>query len=123
MSDPAQSNAGDPVQAQLAKLRTKYGLGLPGKIAAIEAAVAAIGTSSWDEPAFSTAYRQVHSLAGSSGTYGFPDISGLARAAEAILKPSLESRTVLPASDRARVDELLVKLREMAADAARQSTG
>jgi HPt (histidine-containing phosphotransfer) domain-containing protein len=122
MSDPAQSSSGDAVHAQLAKLRKKYGLALPDKIAGIVAAVAALGPA-WEEPSASTAYRQVHSLAGSSGTYGFPEISGLARAAEGILKPSLESRTPLAAADRARVAELLDRLREMAADAARQAAG
>jgi HPt (histidine-containing phosphotransfer) domain-containing protein len=120
MPDPAQSSSGDAVQAQLAKLRKKYGLALPDKIAGIVAAVAALGPA-WEEPASSTAYRQVHSLAGSSGTYGFPEISGLARAAEAILKTSLESRSPLPPADRARVAELLDRIREMAADAARQA--
>lgn len=122
MSDLAQSSSGDAVQAQLAKLRKKYGLALPDKIAALQAVVATLGPA-WEETACSTAYRQVHSLAGSSGTYGYPDITGVARAAEAILKTSLESRTVLAAADRIRVDELLGKLREMAADAARQASG
>ena len=122
MSDRAPSSSGEAVQAQLAKLRKKYGLSLPDKIAGIEAAVAALGPT-WEEPASSTAYRQVHSLAGSSGTYGFPDISGIARAAEAILRTSLEARCALPAADRARIAEMLGRLREMAADAARQVSG
>jgi HPt (histidine-containing phosphotransfer) domain-containing protein len=122
MSDLAQNNSGDAVQAQLAKLRKKYGMALPDKIAGIETAVAALGPT-WEEPVTSTAYRQVHSLAGSSGTYGFPGISSIARAAEAILKTSVESRTILPAADRTKFGELLGKLREMAADAARQASG
>jgi chemotaxis protein histidine kinase CheA len=123
MPDPAPSSSGDAVQAQLAKLRKKYGLGLPDKIAAIEAGVVAMGGSAWDETACSTAYRQVHSLAGSSGTYGFPEITSVARAAESILKSSLESRSALSAADRGLVDGFLAKLREMAADAARQVSG
>jgi len=109
----------DAVQAQLAKLRTKYSLALPEKIAAIEAAVAPLFAGPWEESVCSTAYRQVHSLAGSSGTYGFPEISSVARAAEATLKQCLDARRLLPKSE---VDVLMAKLREMAADAASRSS-
>lgn len=116
MPDPA-----DTVQAQLAMLRRKYGLALPGKISGIARAVASFLAAPWDEQACATAHRQVHSLAGSSGTYGYSDISGIARAAEEILKQSLETR-VLPAPDlQSRVEGLVEKLREMAADAACQA--
>jgi HPt (histidine-containing phosphotransfer) domain-containing protein len=115
MSEPA-----DAVQAQLAKLRLKYGLALPEKISGLSAAFGTYFTGPWDEQACSTAHRQIHSLAGSSGTYGFPEISGIARAVEALIKQSLEARAPLPADPRARVDDLMTKLRELAADAARQ---
>jgi HPt (histidine-containing phosphotransfer) domain-containing protein len=117
MADPA-----DAVQTQLAKLRAKYGLALPGKISGIAAAVASFFAAPWDEQACSTAHRQVHSLAGSSGTYGFPAISGVARSAEAILKQSLEARALPAPSLKSQVDDLVAKLREMAADAAGQGT-
>lgn len=114
------SEPGDAVQAQLAKLRRKYGLALPGKVSGIETAVAPLAAGPWEEGLCSAAFRQVHSLAGSSGTYGFPAICGIARAAEAILRQSLESRSVLQPTQKAEVDQLMAKLREMAADAARQ---
>jgi chemotaxis protein histidine kinase CheA len=113
MADPA-----DAVQAQLAKLRQKYGLALPGKISGIEEAVAPLSAGPWEEEACSAAYRRVHSLAGSSGTYGFPEICSIARAAEAILKECLDSRSLLPPIRKAQVDDLMAKLRAMAADAA-----
>lgn len=106
MSEPT-----DALQVQLAKLRVKYGLALPEKIDGLTAAVAAQGE---------TAYRQAHTLAGSSGTYGFPEIGDAARMLEAILKERLESRAPLAPSRKVEVDGLLASLRELAVEAARK---
>jgi HPt (histidine-containing phosphotransfer) domain-containing protein len=117
MPDPA-----DAVQVQLARLRKKYGLALPEKISGIEAAFAPLFAGPWEEKACATAYRQIHSLAGSSGTYGFPDICGIARASEALLKECLDSRSLLTPTQKTQIDDLVTKLRELAADAARQAS-
>lgn len=114
MPDPA-----DAVQVQLAKLRKKFGLALPEKISAIEAAVAALVARPWDEQTCAAVHRQAHSLAGSSGTYGFPEIGSAARDVEALLKQSLESRALPSPDQKARIDRLTASLRELAADAAR----
>jgi len=66
------------------------------------------------------AHRLAHSLAGSSGTYGYPEIGGVARAVEALLKQSLESRALPSPSQKAQIDGLTADLRELAADAARR---
>jgi HPt (histidine-containing phosphotransfer) domain-containing protein len=105
------SEPGDALQVQLAKLRAKYGLALPGKIDGLTAAVAALNES---------AYRQAHTLAGSSGTYGFPEIGDAARSLEGILKETLESRAPLSPNRKLEVDGLLASLRELAAEAARK---
>lgn len=115
MPEPA-----DAVQVQLARLRKKYGLALPDKISGIEKSLAPVFSGPWEEQVCAAAYRQVHSLAGSSGTYGYPEISSLSRAAEAILKQCLDSRTPPSAAHRTQVADLVARLREMAADAARQ---
>lgn len=112
----------DAVQAQLEKLKKKYGLGLPDKISQIEASLATLMAGPWEEQVSTTAYRQVHSLAGSSGTYGYMEISTLARAAEAILKRSLESRASLPEDQKSQVAGLMAKIRDLAAAAARESS-
>ena len=112
----------DAVQAQLAKLKRKYGLALPEKISSLEAAFAPLFAGSWEEQVCSTAYRQVHSLAGSSGTYGYTDLGLLARSVEALIKQSLDSRSALPAARKAEVDGLMAQLREQAMEAARQAS-
>jgi HPt (histidine-containing phosphotransfer) domain-containing protein len=120
MHDPSMPAADAAVQAQLAKLKKKYGLGLPEKIAGIEAAAGPVFAAPWSEPVLAASYRQVHSLAGSSGTYGFPELTGVARAAEAILRAGLDARETPAADQKARFDDLMSTLRELAAAAARQ---
>ena len=115
MSDPT-----DAVQVQLAKLRRKFGLALPEKISAIEAAVAALVARPWDEQSCAAAHRQAHSLAGTSGTYGFPEIGSAARSVEALLKQSLASRALPSPDQKAQIDHLTANLRELAADAVRR---
>lgn len=117
MPEPA-----DAVKVQLAKLRKKYGLALPDKVSGIEKSLAPLRSGSLEEEPWNAAYRAVHSLAGSSGTYGYPEISSVARAAEAILKQGLESRAPLSDAQRGQIDDLLARLRELAADAARQNS-
>lgn len=101
MSEPT-----DAVQAQLAKLRVKYGLALPGKVGGLTAAVAA-GNE--------TACRQAHTLAGSSGTYGFPEVGDAARTLEALLRES-----PLSPGRKAEVEILLSSLGRLAAEAVRK---
>lgn len=115
MSEPA-----DALQVQLAKLRCRYALALPGKVAALEAAVAAQGAGAWQEESCATAYRQAHTLAGSSGTYGFPEIGAGARALEELLKQILDARTLLSPIQRIEAEGQLAILREQAVAATRK---
>src|SRR6185436_6167740 len=96
----------DPVQAQLLQLRKKYGLALPQKAAALDTAFAPVFAGPWEEVACTTAYRLVHSLAGSSGTYGYPDVSGIARRLEGLIKQSVEARASLEAALKAEAESL-----------------
>ena len=112
----------DAVQVQLARLRRKYGLALPDKVSAIDTAFAPLLQGPWSEDVANAAYRPIHSLAGSSGTYGFPEISSLARSIEALIKGSLDSRTTLPGPQCARIADLMARMRELAAEAARRES-
>jgi|SRR6185436_16208533 len=110
----------DSVQAQLEKLKKKYGRELPEKVSRMEAALAALQSQPWQEEAATTAYRSVHSLAGSSGTYGYLEISTSARAAEALLKRCLESRAPLPENQKSELADLIAQIRNLAAASARE---
>ena len=62
------------------ELKRAYRKALPGRIAALEGARAA--AASGDAEAAATIRRVAHSLRGSGGTYGFPEVSAAATAVE-----------------------------------------
>lgn len=103
----------DAVQAKLLELKRAYARQLPEKLARIDAAFAAFVGAPWEEQACSTSYRLLHSLAGSSGTYGFDEICKVARQAEAVLKECLESRRALSPDRRQEVLRLSARLAEL----------
>src|ERR1043165_4776462 len=113
----------DPVQAQLLQLRKKYGLALPQKTAAVDSAFTTVFAGAWEEHACATAYRLVHSLAGSSGTYGYPEISGVARELEQLIRRSVETHASLEEAPKAEAEALLARLRGMAAELAGPVSG
>jgi chemotaxis protein histidine kinase CheA len=113
MSEPA-----DGVQDQLAKLKKKYAADLPQKVARVEEQVAAFLSAPWSEEVCFTTYRQIHSLAGSAGTYGFGELGTTARTGEHLIKRSLENKTALGDRERQELTVVLSKMKELAADAA-----
>lgn len=69
------------LEAQFTALRQAYAERLPVRAETL-AAIAAGLVLRWDAAAASELKRQLHNLAGSGASYGFPDISHAARAAE-----------------------------------------
>ena len=69
------------LERQLASLRQGYAERLPERAAALAASAAALARR-WDAAAALELQRQLHNLAGSGASYGFPDVSVTARAAE-----------------------------------------
>jgi chemotaxis protein histidine kinase CheA len=112
MSEPA-----DPVQNQLAKLKKKYAADLPQKVARVEEQVAAFLSAAWSEEVCFATYRQIHSLAGSAGTYGFGDLGMAARAGEHLIRRSLENKTSLGDPERVELAIVLTRMKELAAAA------
>jgi HPt (histidine-containing phosphotransfer) domain-containing protein len=108
----------DDLARQMAELRAGYAQQLPAKVRTIEKAYAAFASESWEPEACQEAYRGAHSLAGSSGTYGFPLLGQAARALELVLKSSLERQSPLEASEKIKALELLATLKALASRAA-----
>jgi chemotaxis protein histidine kinase CheA len=106
------------IEAQLRQLRVGYARQLPDKVAAFETAFEAFAAAPWTEDAHRTAYRMIHSLAGSSGTYGFDTLCRLCRSAEAVVKEALEQKRPLQDVELDRLRALLADLRTQAAQAA-----
>jgi len=75
------------------------------RMAAIDAAVAALGGEALDEPSRTTASGEAHKLAGSLGTFGVPEGSRAARDLEYLLDAEPT------AADAPRAGELAAELR------------
>lgn len=111
------------VNEAIAQLRKKYALGLPQKVSNASQCVAAVLTGPWNRTLGEMAHRFLHSLIGSSGTYGFPRISEIARSAEGILKASLDSGGPPSPEERVRLQELVSSLGFLAAEEAGDAAG
>jgi CheY-like chemotaxis protein/HPt (histidine-containing phosphotransfer) domain-containing protein len=101
--------------AVLDELRRSYALLLPERMRKVEEECERFLAGPWDEGACASAHRAAHNIAGSSGTYGFHEITREARSLEALLKTSLERR--LPVDSPAGAREILSRLRTLAAEA------
>lgn len=85
------------VKDKLEELFISYKEKLPQKIQAIELRWLAL-TKNWDSKQFEVFHRDVHSLCGSAGTYGYLELSKQARQMEIFLK-SIED-TKIPSPDQ-----------------------
>lgn len=78
-------------ELHLEKLKSEYKAQLPAKFEAITADWQAI-SKQWQVETMVLLHRNVHSLIGTSGTFGFTDISKSARALETELKPLINEK-------------------------------
>ena len=101
------------LQERLRQLRIDFVRRLPEKFAAMEAAVDALQAAAGAETVH-TAYRVFHSLVGSAGIFGLDDHARLAREAENLLKPVLETPEAVPADAVSRLRACLADLRNVA---------
>jgi len=109
------------VNEAIAQLRKKYALSLPLKVSNASECVSAALTAPWNRTLGEMAHRYLHSLIGSSGSYGFPEISGLARSAESILRASVESGVAPSPEEGVRLQQLVTRLRFLAAREAEEA--
>lgn len=75
-------------ELHLEKLKSEYKLQLPAKILAIKSDWQLLNNT-WQSELMVQLHRNVHSLIGTSGTFGFTDISKTARTLEELFKPLL----------------------------------
>jgi len=76
-------------ELHLKNLKAEYSVQLPAKIAAIKSDWKLLH-GVWQAELMVKLHRNVHSLIGTSGTFGFTEISKTARALESLLKPLLK---------------------------------
>lgn len=77
-------------EEHLKKLKLEYSSQLPAKLQVIKTDWQQLITH-WDHVLLTTLHRNIHSLIGTSGTFGFIDISKTARELETLIKPLKEN--------------------------------
>ena len=93
-------------------LKTEYALQLPHKVSEIAQRWRELNHV-WALENLIILHRNVHTLTGTSGTFGFNEISGLARHLEIILKPFVansDSSIILSAEVTCDIDEKIAQL-------------
>lgn len=78
-------------EIHMAKLKVEYASQLPQKLEAIANDWKSL-QAQWNPETITLLHRNVHSLIGTSGTFGFTDLSKSARELETTLKPLIENK-------------------------------
>jgi len=95
-------------EAQLALLRQDYANKLPQKLSEIETIWRNLLANNWQQSDRELLERALHSLAGSGKTFGFSDLSRVAKTAELMLNQTVD---VFNAEECAIFEELLSRLK------------
>lgn len=104
MSDP------DDFQLKLKMLSDSYAVQLPQKLEQIEQAWNELPIAAWDEEAFQSLHRMVHSLSGSGKTFGFAVLGAAARNLEDALQPLAQAKATSDEAQRKNIRALLDEL-------------
>lgn len=97
----------EALQRKLEAVHQAYRDRLPGKLAALRAAWDGLSAAEDPMERLRALHREVHSLVGSSGTFGYDELSRQARLAERHLRTLLEAGRPPTARERCRGTELL----------------
>jgi chemotaxis protein histidine kinase CheA len=107
----------DPLEAAMKVLRAEYLADAPERVRELSAALGRLRAR--DQTALADLQRHFHRLAGSGGSYGFPEITIRSRAAEyAVAALAKEARPMLP-PDFAALERHVLGVTEAFRDAQR----
>ena len=106
------------VNTRLDDLKRRYAIGLPEKVRKVVESVRASLAVPRDRVLLEIAHRVIHGLTGSSGTYGYVELSQVARRAELLLSDALESGSPPPPDRQLQVRELILSMGSLVAIAA-----
>jgi HPt (histidine-containing phosphotransfer) domain-containing protein len=90
------------VQRQLDELKQAFSEKLQARLREIEEA--------WEQGRLPMLRRLVHSLSGSAGTFGFPEVTQTAAALDGILEPLVEKQKDPSKTERLRIAALIEEL-------------
>lgn len=95
------------------ELREYFAGRLPDRAADLERAHGEARDAGWTGPPLRTFHRLAHSLAGAGTTFGFPEVTAIARRVEALLAAAMAEESI-PEEARREIGLLLGRLREIA---------
>jgi chemotaxis protein histidine kinase CheA len=101
----------DPVSDRLAALFAEYRNQLPDRMTQIELQFEAVRTDPADAQRLTSLVFSLHRLAGSGATFGFDDITRIARRWEHLIQPRVKDGSAVPATELAEMASLLSELR------------
>ena len=106
MHDPGE------LQAKLNALSDAYAAQLPERLKNLQQSIAELSHTEWNERAFESFVRLVHGLIGSSRTFGFESLGGIALNLEEYLSPLVQSKVVLSKAQREHILEAIDEMRQ-----------
>jgi len=110
LSEPLSPEEAAALERAIAPLRDAFREKLPGRLAEIDARLAA--ARGGDRAALAEANRLAHTLKGTAGSYGFDAVSRAAGEIEALTEPD-----AAPSASDAALDDALAALRDAVAGA------
>ena len=114
--NPAGTSQPEDAIPELESLQEYFAARLPDRLRELEEAWNRVREAAWSAPDLKDFHRLVHSLVGAGATFGFPTLTAVSRALERRLSSVLHGAE--PAPTAATVDELIVRLRQAAAEPA-----
>lgn len=114
------SQSHDAIQTQLQALRAAYCAQLPARIAEIETAWQSLRRQP-DTVVLQELHRKVHSMAGSAGTFGLPELGQAARAIEQHLKALLHEQVSPSGAEEREISAGITMLHRLSKPQAEQA--
>ena len=106
-----EDEAPDPLEAAMAALRAEYLYEAPERVRELSAALGRL--RSGDATALEDLERYFHRLAGSGGSYGFPDITDRSRTAEHVASRLVREARPIQREDFAILEEQVLHIAEV----------
>lgn len=104
----------DTLQKQLDELRLEYKRKLPKRITEIEESWLAWMVGGWSQETLKKFYQLIHTLSGTSGTFGYTALSNAANILEIYLKNFLKYRKIPTDMEQSQIEKLLNSVQETA---------
>jgi len=112
----ADNGNADPARNKLLALADELVASLPTRMESVEAAYATLGDATWQQQEIADFYATVHSLSGTTGSFGFMRISQAARDVLNTLEPVSQSDCDASDELREKLGACIAALRQEVAE-------